>query len=101
MRGIDGSAPAGGSGLGWSQVGTGCTICLNLEWSTSSGDHKQHIPLCERRTPTGGVYWVGWCVYGNYAVRRLYLADDDVWAGRRTLHLKHASTAESALDRAC
>ena len=33
-------------------------------------------------------------------MRRLYLTDDEVWAGRRTLHLKHASTAESALDRA-
>ena len=80
----------GGSGIG-----------LHLEWSAGGADHEQHIPLLERRTPTGGCYWVGWCPIGGYAVRRLYLTSDGrTWAGRRTLGLKHASTAESALDRA-
>ena len=76
-------------------------MSLYLEWSTRGGEHEQWIALVQRRTPTGGVYWVGWCPIGGYAVRRLYLSPNGgTWAGRCSLRLKHASTAESKLNRA-
>lgn len=82
--------PDGGAGMG-----------LRLQWPWHDCEHEQRISLLERRTPTDGVYWVGYCPYSGNAVRRLYLTSDgETWAGRPALHLKHSSTTQTTLTRA-
>ncbi len=86
----------------------GVRVTLTLELDAGgrpslrlNGSTEQRIGLLERRTPTGGRYWVARCPYSGHVVRRLYLTTDGrIWAGRRALRLKHASTAMDPLARA-